>query len=218
MTLTDEEKKVSPWSHVSRHPLWSAIIAGLIVAGILALFSNLGDSGNGEGQVSSSTLPTENSSAPPDTSSPSVDSPTGTPSPTSGQTRLYLSTIEPVNFHTTVETGPISLDGTEYPQSLHFVTPLTGESFWADYDLGRDYKTLTGVLGVIDEAFQDEICHWRILADGNEIFAAKTRLGKAVEIPPTNLNGVLRLRIEVSDGGGANGLPYPCGVGDPAVE
>jgi NPCBM/NEW2 domain len=218
---TKGEENVRSWSYVSRHPLWSAILAGLIVAGIIALLSSLGDSGNEGGEVSPTAIPMENSSAPPVTSSPSIEasqgSQPGTPSAPTRQEKLYLSTVEPVNSFSDVEAGPIRIDGTEYPQSLHFITSLS-ESYWADYDLGRDYKTLSGVLGVIDEAHMDEVCHWRILADGKEVFAAKTRLGKAVIIPPINVDGVLRLRIEVLDGGGENGLPYPCGVGDGAVE
>lgn len=113
--------------------------------------------------------------------------------------------------------------------SVHINGKVSAQSYWAapaccdannktkyntyiDINLKKQYRTLTGHLGVIDKSFPNQAVRFEIYADGKKVFDRSLVLGQSVELTHDIAN-VTWLRI------GFSGLLYKAtgAIGDPTV-
>ena len=92
--------------------------------------------------------------------------------------------------------GTIKVNGTVYDNSISTNFGCTTLAAW-DYDLSRQYKKLTAVIGVDDGSVPDDIVTVKLLADGATLAQATTSLGKPTPIE-AGVENVLRFRVELS--------------------
>ncbi|WP_433576194.1 DUF1707 domain-containing protein [Nocardia brasiliensis] len=106
------------------------------------------------------------------------------------------------------DTGTAKVSGTPYIRSV-MLDPRGKELSFVEYDLGRKYVRLQGVLGVRDDATpSDVVMKFRILADNVPVLDTTVALGATAPIDLGVVNA-LRLRLEVTNlkpGGDAYGV------------
>ncbi|BAW07943.1 NPCBM/NEW2 domain-containing protein [Nocardia seriolae] len=96
------------------------------------------------------------------------------------------------------DTGLAYVSGTPYPRSV-MIDPRIGEPAHAEYDLGRNFTVLDGVLGIRDDATPTGVSmQVRILADGKILFDQQIALGGSVPLH-LDVAQALRLRLEVTN-------------------
>ncbi|MFJ9448328.1 NPCBM/NEW2 domain-containing protein [Kitasatospora sp. NPDC101235] len=94
--------------------------------------------------------------------------------------------------------GQGTMNGVSYDNAITGVSSNVGDGTKTYYNLGRGYKTLTGILGLDDNGLNDRT-DVSIEADGKRLMFTHLTLGNAV---PINLDvtGVLRLAVITSPG------------------
>ncbi|MFF0488664.1 DUF1707 domain-containing protein [Nocardia sp. NPDC004068] len=100
-------------------------------------------------------------------------------------------------------TGPGTVSGTPYTRSV-MIQPYRKELAFVEYDLGRKFTKLDGVLGVRDDSTPSDIAmQFQIYADGVVVADQTVKLGATVPIH-LEFDKPLRLRLQVTDlsGGG----------------
>ncbi|NUS14763.1 MAG: hypothetical protein HOY69_25765, partial [Streptomyces sp.] len=115
-----------------------------------------------------------------------------------------------------LERGSAAVDGVQYDDALRTGAcygGADGYDGYAEYNLGKAYRTLDVVIG-LDDNSPNAGMTFTVLADGKRIFRERATVGKPFH-PRFDVSGVLRLRVEwVSDSGGS----CPVGVlGDPTL-
>ena len=119
----------------------------------------------------------------------------------------------------------LDINGITYPDSL-FVDvedQELDETIWVEFDLGRDFDRLVGVVGYEDRSPSEGRLRIEVLTeDGQVLWDKNYRLGESDEFAPLDVSGVLRLRIQVTRivefrGNALAALGRPVLLGDPNV-
>ncbi|MFI6044156.1 DUF1707 domain-containing protein [Nocardia sp. NPDC051321] len=101
------------------------------------------------------------------------------------------------------DTGPGTVSGTPYTRSV-MLQPYRRDLAFVEYDLGRKFTRLDGVLGVRDDSTPSDIAmQFQIYADGVLITDTTVKLGATAPIH-LEFDKPLRLRLQATDlsGGG----------------
>ncbi|MGQ0837801.1 SEFIR domain-containing protein [Actinokineospora sp.] len=98
-----------------------------------------------------------------------------------------------------VRSGSARIDGVHYGDSIVLRPTLftAGARGFVEVDLGRAYRRMTSVVGVLDDAAEAfQVGHFRVYLDGSPQPESRAALGKpgTVEVDVT---GALRLRLEM---------------------
>ncbi|MCA2207714.1 DUF1707 domain-containing protein [Nocardia rosealba] len=97
-----------------------------------------------------------------------------------------------------LEFGPSRVSGTSYSRSV-LLSPYRKEMAFVEYDLGRKFTRLDGVLGVQDDSTPSDIAvQFQIYADGTLLTDVLVKLGASVPIH-LEFDKPLRLRLQVTD-------------------
>lgn len=129
---------------------------------------------------------------------PKADAPTTTKPPAG----VPLSEVSVVGEGSTPSSGPIKMDAKVYEESV-YQTLGCGAGFVWVFDLNRSYSKLQATVGYDDNAIADESSVVTFVGDnGANLGEVTVSLGKVMPVE-INLNGALRLRVEVlrSNGG-----------------
>jgi hypothetical protein len=184
--------------------VWTAIgtiaaVLGTVVA-VLTYFSSPDHSGN------AASSPPPASSAPGATTAPPPAHPSTPPTATGAPTgseylpELFVDSDSAASTGS-ARSGTFSTNGIEYPHSIQTTAGCfndDGGDFWADYDLGRNFRTFTATVGLRDDCDADESVTWRVEADGVAIASGAARLGESQELE-LDVDGVLRLRLLMNE-------------------
>jgi len=92
--------------------------------------------------------------------------------------------------------GTLKINGTVYDNTIYSNLGCTAGTNW-EFDLNRAYKKLNAVVGVDDGSLPDDNVTVKVKADGKDIGQASAKLGVPAPIE-VNLDGVLRLRVEIT--------------------
>jgi len=113
--------------------------------------------------------------------------------------------------------GPASIGGTTYENAITRAMTAENTTARAEYNLGRDYATFSGVLGLDDQVTTDSSAQYtvRFVVDGVEKLSRTVSAGAASEFSVDVKNG-LRLAIEVTRTGGGAGDSQLV-IGDPRL-
>lgn len=189
---------------------WLAITVSLglvciIVAVVVALTHHSSQSGQDQTVASSPPAPmtatTATSTPPAATSAPST-SPRSTTSKSNDAIKpvQYLTDFDVLSNYNYARFGGglAYVSGTPYTKSL-MMHPPSGEAGYVEYDLGRNFIALDGVLGVRDKSTPADVrMQFRILADGKVVYDDSVALGGSLELH-LDMNQVLRLRLELTN-------------------
>ncbi|MET8777111.1 DUF1707 domain-containing protein [Nocardia sp. NPDC004654] len=97
-----------------------------------------------------------------------------------------------------LDTGPSKVSGTSYSRSV-MLDPYYKELAFVEYDLGRKFTRLDGVIGVRDDSTPSDIAmQFQIYADGTLLTDVTVKLGATVPIH-LEFDKPLRLRLQVTD-------------------
>ncbi|MFE6977025.1 protein kinase [Streptomyces sp. NPDC057682] len=199
-------------------PLLSlALAAALVTIGVQALRTGDDDKGDGKGAKAAPTVtvttttPADGSAEEPEsgsTASPGASDGTTAPPEAASVDSKSLTTLDPVasGQFADLAVGSGTLNSTYYDTAL---VPDGGDeecSGSAEYNLSREWKTLTLVAGVDDNS-SNKAARITIEVDGEPGFTGEVLLGKPkpISVPVT---GVLRLSISYADPGDS------CDMGD----
>ncbi|MFD7866863.1 protein kinase [Streptomyces sp. NPDC059783] len=199
-------------------PLLSlALAAALVTIGVQALRTGDDDKGDGKGAKAAPTVtvttttPADGSAEEPEsgsTASPGASDTTTAPPEAASVDSKSLTTLDPVasGQFADLAVGSGTLNSTYYDTAL---VPDGGDeecSGSAEYNLSREWKTLTLVAGVDDNS-SNKAARITIEVDGEPGFTGEVLLGKPkpISVPVT---GVLRLSISYADPGDS------CDMGD----
>jgi NPCBM/NEW2 domain len=211
------------WDSISHHPIWSAVIAGLIVAAIVGLFHGIGI-GGAPNTPGSTSRPAAGNSSPVKTSS-EPRSPTLVPmsSPATSTSTLtssapptpesdYLFNLTPIDG--AYEVGSKSVNGQTFGRSIfHGLSECnSGEGYSVEYDIGRQYSTFTATAGLSDlDTRGARTVQFRIDTDrGHDYFTSGRGESHKVSF---DIRGSLFLRLTVYEPNGSG----PCIVDTVAV-
>jgi hypothetical protein len=204
------------WSPSPRSVALWTVIAGIaaVLSLAYAVVHNWNSSDRSETATSAITAVTTPAVSAPPTSETEPAKTSGTAAAT------YLTDLEPVGGdYLFDEKGPLAIDGKIYSHAIGLAAD--DEPHMVEYNLGKRYNTFSVVLGLRDDASEEEgpsACHWRILADSRELASGDTWRGHHLKIGPKNIRGVVHLRIEaIQTKGNKNPVPWPCTAGDPQV-
>lgn len=199
-------------------PLLSlALVAALATIGIQALRAGDDEKGDGNGAKASPTVTvttTATATTPAEQTDDAETTPSvspegsGTPAEAAASDSKSLTTLDPVGSgqYAGLAVGNGTLNSKYYDTAL---VPDGGDeecSGSAEYNLSREWKTLTIVAGVDDNS-TNKAARVTIEIDGEPGFTGEVLLGrpKTISVPVT---GVLRLSISYADPGDS------CGMGD----
>ncbi|MGF0316487.1 DUF1707 domain-containing protein [Nocardia fluminea] len=102
-----------------------------------------------------------------------------------------------------LDVGPSQVSGTSYSRSV-LLDPYTEQLAFVEYDLGRKFTRLDGVLGIQDDSTpSDIVVQFQIYADGTLLTDVVVKLGATVPIH-LEFDRPLRLRLQVTDTTGGN--------------
>ncbi|MCU1352508.1 MAG: serine/threonine protein kinase [Acidimicrobiales bacterium] len=118
----------------------------------------------------------------------------------------YLSDIDALSSNQAYR-DVVKINGATYYDSIYIWASCNVDDY-TEYDLGRRGRTLTVVIGALDDANSGIQGPWRILGDGAVIAQGTAKLGVAPKYV-LDVTNVLRLRIEVR-----KGVSPSCGQGD----
>lgn len=201
------------------HPAWLAVGAAcliLIAAIAIVALNRSTPQATRTVVITTAILPTASpvSSTTTTTTTTSQLSTTTTPtSPTSGtpvNLVQYLMDSKKLDSSTYLnfDTGPATVSGTTFTRSV-MVDPEGRHLAFVEYDLGRKYTHLDGVLGVRDDATPSSVAmQFQIYADGVLVTDTPVKLGDTFPIH-IDFDRPLRLRLQVTNlkpGGDAFGV------------
>ncbi|MGW5924228.1 DUF1707 domain-containing protein [Nocardia fluminea] len=102
-----------------------------------------------------------------------------------------------------LDVGPSQVSGTSYSRSV-LLDPYFEELAFVEYDLGRKFTRLDGVLGIQDDSTpSDIVVQFQIYADGMLLTDVVVKLGATVPVH-LEFDKPLRLRLQVTDTTGGN--------------
>ncbi|MGW6619719.1 DUF1707 domain-containing protein [Nocardia sp. NPDC055002] len=102
-----------------------------------------------------------------------------------------------------LEVGPSQVSGTSYSRSV-LLEPYFEQLAFVEYDLGRKFTRLDGVLGIQDDSTPSDIAvQFQIYADGALLTDVVVKLGATVPVH-LEFDKPLRLRLQVTDTTGGN--------------
>lgn len=141
-----------------------------------------------------------------------------------GDASLFLEELAVLSSSRFNQGQRIAMDGEIYLRSLTTGVDSRDDSGYVEFNLSRDFRRLSAVLGYDDTSPSDGRIRLEIFGDGEELFSQDVVLGTATPIE-VDLTDVLRLRITANrlEGGGGNYTRYTAGLGevrlhgDPAV-
>jgi hypothetical protein len=198
MSNMNQEPPSSLWDRISRHPLWSAIIAGvvlLIIGGIAHSIFSDSSSRSPAGAKSTSSLPASASSSPPASPSSTPQSNFPSSEPSSAPTSQYLGSFDPVANSGSLLNGTAQVNGNYYPNSI--VLYLNPGPASVEYNLGRQWKKLDMTLGLKDDSTGNQNVQFQLRADGRTIYTQIFTLGQSRHVT-LNVSGVLRLELDAT--------------------
>jgi serine/threonine protein kinase len=111
-------------------------------------------------------------------------------------------------------TQPVQISGTTYAHALSG-QPYCNSSVTWEYDLGKSYRKLDGLVGLTDSSDSSATMRFEITADGRQVFATTAALGKPHRLS-VDLTGVLRLQITTTSLTCGN-LNSSIAMGDPRL-
>lgn len=115
----------------------------------------------------------------------------------SGTRSLLTATVRCVRRMTDVTLGPADIDGRHYGSSVRYRSTLFSaqRDGVAEFSLGRAYRELTGVAGVLDDATDpDQVGYFTVVLDGVPQEQMKAMHGSPAEFR-VDVTGVLRLGL-----------------------
>lgn len=190
-----------------RKRLLVAVLAVILLAGVGVTAALLLQRSEDDVATVASTTPVTTSTTRPADDDPTANTGSGgstssTPSttrPGSGVTiaPVALSSLEPVDEDVRDSgTGVVDVNGTSYIDTVYW-SGSASEPSWVEYDLGRKFQRMTGVVGFNQDADAAISGTVQVLGDGVELFSAPIRLSQIaqLDIPVTN---VLRLRLQLT--------------------
>ncbi|MET7643331.1 protein kinase [Streptomyces sp. NPDC005426] len=212
-TKPDSASKAAPAGKKRRPvlvPLLSlALVAALATIGVQALRDGDAEKGDGKGAQAAPTVtvtttaptPAEQADGPQTepSSSPDASKESGTPPEAATADTKSLTTLDPVasGQYADLAVGNGTLNSKYYDTALVPDGGDEGCSGSAEYNLSREWKTLTMIAGVDDNS-SDKAARVTIEIDGEPGFTGEVLLGKpkTISVPVT---GVLRLSISYAD-------------------
>jgi hypothetical protein len=194
-----------------RRPLLAVLVALVLVVlvgvvGLVLLTGRDQDADLSAAPVSTTpeSAPTSSTATAPSTTSapsPSSTAPITTstaPPVTATVAPTYLADIKPVDYETYdgPDTGNTAVSGTNYTRSV-FWRGYSSSPATVEYDLGRKYSQLQGVVGLSDSADSKAQVVLQVFGDNVELFRTELGLGDAVPLDVA-VTGVLRLRLQTT--------------------
>ena len=109
--------------------------------------------------------------------------------------KLFLSSVSPVDDNEAVNTGTVEVDGVNYTKSVYWYQDTNDAPGWAEYNLSRDYDSFCAVVGVADTS--DAVVEYEVevYVDGVSVDVVQVALGSPADIAVSVRNG-LRLKLE----------------------
>lgn len=112
-----------------------------------------------------------------------------------------------------IYTGSAKANGKTYSHAVRAYVDPSGGSSSSEYDLSRQYRRLSGELGLDDESSSDASYKVEIFGDGRRLVSKTLVLGQTVPVS-ADVTKVLRLRLSVTGLGGASGSEDSVVFGD----
>ncbi|BCJ67621.1 serine/threonine protein kinase [Polymorphospora rubra] len=197
---------VGPGNDRRPRPWWlaaaGAALALVLVAGTVGVVGLLSDGSAGRPDARGAANPTTSADGTPDATagSPSEQAPQTEPggdsaggSDPAGQPGKVLLISLPARYGP--DTGPVDIDGTQYPSSIYEECDLDTE-----YHLGRGYSLLESGIGLSDVSDTGASATFTVYVDQVERASVTVRLSEIKTIKVDVTNGVrLRLYAEIPD-------------------
>lgn len=122
----------------------------------------------------------------------------------------YLADMEPVdktNLYGFNSDGATKANGKAYSHGI-LVTPApSGQVGTIEYDFSRQYRKLTGELGLDDKSASDAIGKVEIYGDGRQLLAQDVSFGQTVPVD-LDVTDVLRVKITVATVDGKSSIVF----------
>jgi hypothetical protein len=212
---------------IQHWPARTRVVVFLVVVAASAIVAVTIQSG-ASNSVKGADKPTVTGSSP--VGQPTVPAPTADSdsplTPATGQPKapspIYLSSLTALGGDSGVyDKESVSIDGELHPYSVTLVWGL-GEQQSVEYAIPGGYTRFSAVLGIRDDAEQGDpanVCHWRILGDGDELKVGDTSRKHHLAVESLPIKGTVHLKIEVVL---AKGMPQPinpapCAMGDAKI-
>lgn len=107
-----------------------------------------------------------------------------------------LTDLDPTE-NTYVRTDAVDVNGTTYPQAIWMPFGGCQKTQTLSYDLGRDWSTLTGTVGLNDGSDDQSVVDFTAVLDGKEIYTSgPTGLGSSHNLDVSVVDG-LRLQLKI---------------------
>jgi serine/threonine-protein kinase len=110
----------------------------------------------------------------------------------------FLSTLQPVGTGqgTDWAVGAATVNAKPYAQAIVFGTRCNDKAV-VQYNLGRAYQTLTGIVGLRDDSSSDALVQFDVIVDDKPVFTQQAKLGQdiAVNVP---VAAGLRMDLQVT--------------------
>lgn len=198
--------QASAGSPVRRFPTWAAITttASVVMAALLIVaFTFLPSTAEvaGPGNMSDNRPPMQQSTTPTETQPPQLPNTPAEVPVAAGPLILakWLVDVDPVEGGESWERGPRDVNGKTYKQSIY--VPLTCSVSTAGYNLGRQHKRLSAMIGMADDASADDVIRFIVLRDGQVALTRDLRVGQDAAVD-LDVTGVLRLTLKVTSPNG----------------
>lgn len=164
-----------------------------------------------------STTPSASQQSAGTTSAPSAataSEPTGTESASASTAQpatQYLGDLEPLSS-SGLSTGAANVNGTAYARSVYFSADKSSvPQGSAEYDLGRDWRTLTATIGLRDDSPTGCELRLETFTDGNPTSSETLGIGESRALK-LNVTQVLRVKLQVTYVSTADVANYCYGV------
>ncbi len=96
----------------------------------------------------------------------------------------------------------VTIDGQQYAKAVQLANFIFAGNQFIDYNIGKRFQRFRSLVGISDNARTEFALVYVVYGDGQELYRSKLmRVGDAPERVDIDVTGVLRLRLEVEEGG-----------------
>jgi serine/threonine protein kinase len=112
--------------------------------------------------------------------------------------------------------GPVRISGKDYAHGLSASTSCNSPQNW-EYDLGRSYRQLTGVVGLTDTSSRSAALQVELTVDGRQIWSNNVSLGKPQPLKVDVSSGLRLVITTTTISCSSDGVDTRVALGDPQL-